>query len=139
MNIINKEYKIIYLSIIMATNNENINECYICLENIYLNEDNFLELTCCKHQVHITCFKEWYNKTNSSTCFICNQTNTSCINPTKLIHYIQIQPVQPVQHIQPVQSVRPNFIIYTKNKLTALVFCYIVNFFILINLIVMLS
>ncbi len=116
----------------MATNNE----CYICLENIYLNEDNFLELTCCKHQVHITCFKEWYNKTNSSTCFICNQTNTSCINPTKLIHYIQIQPIQPIQHIQ---SVQPNFIIYTKNKLTALVFCYIVNFFILINLIVMLS
>lgn len=126
----------------MATNNENINECYICLENIYLNEDNFLELTCCKHQVHITCFKEWYNKTNSSTCFICNQTNTSCINPTKLIHYIQIQPVQhiqPVQSVQSVQPVQPNFIIYTKNKLTALVFCYIVNFFILINLIVMLS
>lgn len=99
------------------------NECYICLETIHLHENDFLEMTCCKNKVHLKCLNEWYNKTNSSTCFICNQTNPLCKELTTPVHYIQIKPPQ------------PNFIIYTKNKLTALVICYIVNFFILINLI----
>ena len=131
----------------MATNNENINECYICLDNINLNENDFLELNCCKNNVHLKCLIEWYIKNNTSNCFICNQTNDFCkelVHNSKIvndIHYIQIQPIQPNQSNQSNQPNQPNqsnLIIYTKNKLLALIICYIVNFFILINLIIIL-
>lgn len=121
----------------MTTNNEP-NECYICLDTINLNENNFLELNCCKNNVHLNCLKQWYIKNNTSNCFICNQTNEICKELTHTsttinnIHYIQIQPI----HSNSTPNPNPNPIIYTKNKLTALIICYIVNFFILLNLII---
>jgi len=115
----------------MTTNNE----CYICLDNINLNDNDFLELNCCKNNVHFKCLTQWYIKNNTTNCFICNQTNEICKELVNNSHYIQIHPIHPIHPIYPTQ---PNPIIYTKNKLTALIVCYIVNFFILINLIIML-
>jgi hypothetical protein len=128
----------------MATNNQIINECYICLDTINLNENDFLELNCCKNKVHLKCLIQWYNKNNTSNCFICNQTNDFCKsllhNSTSLndIHYIQIEPIHSNSTLLlPTNpNPNPNPIIYTKNKLSALIVCYIVNFFILINLII---
>lgn len=118
------------------------NECFICLDNINLNENDFLELNCCKNNVHLKCLTQWYIKNNTSNCFICNQTNEICNelrhNSTSLnnSHYIQIYPIQQIQPIHSNPNPNPNPIIYTKNKLTALIICYIVNFFILLNLII---
>ena len=55
----------------MATNNENINECYICLDNIHLNENDFLELNCCKNNICLDCAIKWFNE--SVMCPYCKQ------------------------------------------------------------------
>jgi hypothetical protein len=122
------------------------NECYICLDTINLNENDFLELNCCKNNVHLNCLKQWYIKHNTSNCFICNQTNEICkelahtSTTINNIHYIQIQPIHSnsalISPPNPNPNPNPTPIIYTKNKLTALIICYTINFFILLNLII---
>jgi hypothetical protein len=115
------------------------NECYICLENINLTENDFLELNCCKNNVHLKCLTQWCIKNNTSNCFICNQTNeifkelphnSTILNNS---HCIQIYPIQQIQFPQPNPQPNPIPITYTKNKLIGLIICYIINFFILIN------
>lgn len=148
----------------MTTNNE----CYICLDNINLNDNDFLELNCCKNNVHFNCLTQWYIKNNTTNCFICNQTNEICKELVNNENYIQIHPIHPINPIDPIHPINPinpvhpihpinpvhpihtinpinpihqtqlTPIVYTKNKLTALIICYIINFFILINLIIIL-
>ena len=127
----------------MTTNNE----CYICLDNINLNDNDFLELNCCKNNVHFNCLTQWYIKNNTTNCFICNQTNEICKELVNNENYIQIHPIHPINPIHPIDPIHPinpihqtqlTPIVYTKNKLTALIICYIINFFILINLIIIL-
>ena len=116
-------------------------ECYICLDTINLNENDFLELNCCKNNVHLKCLKEWCVKNNTSNCFICNQTNDIFKelgqNSTFLnnIHYIQIDPIHTTHSIHFPQQ---NPVIYTQKKIVALTICYMVNFFVLLNLIIIL-
>ena len=129
-------------------------ECYVCLENINLNQNDFIELNCCKQNVHFNCLKQWYIKNKTPNCFICNQTTETSTD--FLNNYIQIQQIQQYPQIQQTQQIQPYQqtqqtqqiqpypqtqqipIIYTKNKLAALLLCYFVNFLILINLVIIL-
>ena len=130
---------------IANTENNNNTECYICLDNINFNENDFLELNCCKNNLHLKCLKEWCTKNNTSKCFICNQTNeiykelahnSSILNN---IHYVQTHPTHPTYPIHPTHPIYPTHpihIIYIQNKLTGVVLCF---FFVIINLFVYLS
>ena len=71
----------------------------------------------------------------------CNQTNDIFKelghNSTILnnIHYIQIDPIHTTHAIHFPQQ---NPVIYTQKKIVALTICYMVNFFVLLNLIIIL-
>ena len=49
-------------------------ECCICLELI--SSKKYLLLSNCKHPVHISCLKQWFNE-NSYTCPLCRSNQTA--------------------------------------------------------------
>ena len=63
----------------MSTVNISIDdECPICFEILYNNND-IINLNCCKKNIHISCMKNWYKSNrNRRSCFICNQENIIC-------------------------------------------------------------